>query len=784
MSAPTLGVGDSLVLSVYVSNASRLYVNTAKGSPYVTLSIGTATRKALFVGTRNNSLQFIYTVQAVDADSAITPQSFVMNNAVIKNENGLIIDSLSLPVADAASFDYTTATQATSIRHTRPGIDAAIAETLGGVDGSTLFGNLQPGIGDGDDLLVKVEVDHIERWIPRIHKGWFYIGDNEYYLFVRKFATTASPYSSLSEVQLVVPEDSPEYDITEVATYGPVIVKTYEDGVTSRLIQVSGSTRVVEQLTAGEDIAGTNLKRYPLNGIQAELYRTNCNDKMREVSGRDMILDDLHYAIEYDYSDTWSSEYGSIDELVDTYVVVSGSSSVFASYIATDVVKDPGTPWDQLLQAEVCRVSSDYTIRAMYKDVATAAAVYPKVYALHDGDRTEITPTAISVNVLTLPTTYLKADGSSGTISPGDRVGLTYYVDNSFVLLDTGSATMKVKAYTNPAVVDSLVIEYEGSTIDYWDGVDLLRNSNSYVQLNPIKDGVYPGFLYLVDGKVTKKPAQIGLFLSSAIATVDTVSAQPVSLLAIAVDSDGNPVQDEALRLTAESFYTITRGSGVDVVENVPSGLNISRIEYAGLQVTGFTQQVVAAASGYNLEITWSSTAVPRGMPYRAFSDTALGEILQTFPRGAITDWKGHMRARWIPNAACNTIFTCQSTSATGVTRTIELTQVTKASVEPRNTAAETTGTRIWVRLTEDADSDGAAKVVAYLADVSGGAPVQGAQITFVSQLGKFRNSLPIETNADGVAINYYGLVDGDHIYAQYGTVVSNVVVIGGDNVV
>lgn len=780
MSTSELGIGDCLAVGLACDNAKQLYVDTSKGAPYISINVGAAVRKARYAGTHQNKILFTYAIQAADPDGAITQIGLVLNNAVITNELGSVLSDVTLPAAALDNLGLSSvASDGTAQRQQRPGIEQDIAETLGGVASSSLYGALNSGIGDGADLSVKVEVDHLERWLPRIHKGWFYIGDKEYYLFAKKHAVSSSPYLSGSVVYLQTPDYSPDYDITKVATYGPVIVKSYDNDVTQRLVQVSSASRVIRELASYTQIVGTTLRKYSVEGIPHELYREDAKTKMRSVSSRDMVTDSLHYTLEYNYDPTYETEDGTIIELVDTYVVVAGDDPVFVTYAATDVVKDPDSPWDPLIQEEICKVDSSNKIRVMYRDVSQVQSVYPVVTVLQNGVRTEVAPTAIALNVLTLPSTF----GNGGTISPGDLVGVRYYVNNSYALIDTSDVSIGVKAYTYPERISSLIIEYEGSPSEYWDGVELLPGSNSYVQLNPVKDGVFPGFLYIVEATTQKLPTNLALFLSSDKALVNGTVGQPIDVLAVVLDSDGNPIQDEPLILSAESFVTGTRGVGTDVIPNVPFDAVVSRIEYAGASVTGYNPpSVVANGSNYDLQITWAATAVPRGKTYKVFFTTSYGEFMAAFPRGATTDWNGHMRTRWIPSGPCSTIISVQSRSVTGLCESKQLLQLDIDDLQPRSLSTTVGKDRVWIRVTNDAAADGSVKVLAYVSDISGALPAPGVPVTFVTRCGKFKTSVPIQTNIDGIAVNYYAKADGDHIYAKHGETVSNLIVIGESN--
>ncbi len=96
-----LEAGDSTyfrgeAVKVRVVFDKRVAVGTANGAPYLELAVGTATRRASFVRSKRNALDFSYTVQRADVDSdgvGVPAGALTLNGATIKAETDAATDA-------------------------------------------------------------------------------------------------------------------------------------------------------------------------------------------------------------------------------------------------------------------------------------------------------------------------------------------------------------------------------------------------------------------------------------------------------------------------------------------------------------------------------------------------------------------------------------------------------------------------------------------------------------------------------------------------------------------
>src|SRR5581483_5535501 len=104
---------------------------------------------------------------------------------------------------------------------------ARVLTTLPGIP------NFQSGIGDGDDLLVKIKADPDSGWFAQIHSGFYYIGTEEGYWFANKGETSFTDLTTGSIKSLSV-----SGWVSDPTELGPVIMR------------LSGQVKVLQRVTS------------------------------------------------------------------------------------------------------------------------------------------------------------------------------------------------------------------------------------------------------------------------------------------------------------------------------------------------------------------------------------------------------------------------------------------------------------------------------------------------------------------------------------------------------
>ena len=96
-----LATGDSTyfrgeAIRVRVAFTRHIVVSTTNGEPYVELTVGTNVRRASFVTSKLNRLDFSYTVQAADYDAdgvSVAANALKLNGASIKARDNPSVDA-------------------------------------------------------------------------------------------------------------------------------------------------------------------------------------------------------------------------------------------------------------------------------------------------------------------------------------------------------------------------------------------------------------------------------------------------------------------------------------------------------------------------------------------------------------------------------------------------------------------------------------------------------------------------------------------------------------------
>lgn len=846
ISAGTIfGPGDKLQVKVTFTPDKPVIVKHIGDKPYLPIiltyntSLTTVRRAYYKSGSSSNTLVFEYTVTKIDPASSIECQSIVLpTGSTIKDRYG---NSANITISGTplASSSLTIDPVATPLHASGATIANSVAIGTPSVSSTKLTDNvIQSGIGDGSDLLVSIEAAPNEKWLPKLRRGWFYYQDQEYYLFANKTTKTISAYTVanpiadldavtntvtdepaavISTTQARIPRESVasitsvkingvaitlntvtldkanatitfssntlaatdsvlvSYTYTELLKNGPVFVTGKIGEVSKKYVQVSSPLRVGEALTGGSQVAGTNNYSFAVSGIPVECYRKDLSYPMKRVPSVDAIQDVNEYCVLTELSGA-SIVYK---------VVVSGQSAAFVTYIPTSL-----TGVERVRQQELCVINSSMQVRAMYADLSSIANQSPVVRVIKDGVLTDVSMEAgLQGNVVTLPSTITGSDSKQVTLRPGDRVGISYFVNGCWTV--DGEV---LYAYTSDAsTIDTLTIEYEGSSNENWETDSLPETSASYTQLNPLLDGIDSGFLYIVDDSTTvEKPTNLSLMISPGSVFVDntTGNSLPVRIKVQALDHNQNPVHGEAIRVYSRGIAHTTKSSTlIDTITGLPQSINGAPISISGVgyyvngvyKVCG-SSTWSAAYTGDNWVITWTKDPPVTGTYLSVLYTPGLGKFADygKYPENGATDWRGEYCVTWIPLHSGTTII-----GASLHDRTPNLAKeaaVNQMDLEARRATVFTSSNRkIHLALLDSSDEPGTRKALAYVTDITGSYPVAGATVNWFSTSGRFKEAATL-TNNDGVASNYYYLSGEDYIHATNYSYHSNRIHVGGAN--
>jgi hypothetical protein len=315
---------------------------------------------------------------------------------------------------------------------------------------------IKNGIGDGDDLLVNIhgwtkmyECAMRDFWTPHIHTGWYYLGSAEKYLFSNKEEVQFS-WTGYEDITYVStdPLDIPSQT-------GPVICEGDNYNWTRSTTNLA-AWRVFTPVVETGEYLSISIPNEPIE-VTAEW------GNLRSVPSLDFLVErDLYY---------WNGSKIWIKRDLDD---VDRAESIWVTYSKDQV---------SLLQEEVHIVDSDGLIRVQHGRVAMGSLVgsspvgedpryYPRIVVPGIIDTS---PLSVYDNVIT----------PSGSIDPGTRVAVRYYVEGSFCVSGTSSGSFM--GYQQES--DNLNICYENGKGHKWNVSD--------INLNPTTNGVGDGFIYI-----------------------------------------------------------------------------------------------------------------------------------------------------------------------------------------------------------------------------------------------------------------------------------------------
>jgi hypothetical protein len=377
-----------------------------------------------------------------------------------------------------------------------------------GSAGITLANNplsaiLKPGIGSGDDLAVKIKKTADGKWYPMIHKGWYYYGAEERYLFAKKqthTVTTSNPYEYTTSY--IIGET---IDTSAITHYGPIFC-TGPAG--ENLTRVCGSMTI---LASGTWTSGSGSLWSTVVPGNIEQVISTKYDSLYEVPDAALVTTDRNF-----YFDS-----ATLTLYIAAYT--DPTTAIVFTYTRTP------TGSEILNQQEMVVVDRNNKIRLRYQDIENRDPLrLPAVSKMTTSGlyRVEVTSGAVSGNVILLNSNF----------APRDIVGVGYVVKNSF-----GITTRDVHTYTDSAT--SYTLSFEDSMDNYQDLSEVLTSDLSYIQLNPMYSGIENGFLYLAPTiSPYNEAANLYLAISPTRVTIISGDACPVRIKATITDKDNNPV--------------------------------------------------------------------------------------------------------------------------------------------------------------------------------------------------------------------------------------------------
>ena len=318
---------------------------------------------------------------------------------------------------------------------------------------------VKPGIGWGDDLQVKLQESKRDRWFPQIHSGWYYINNQEQYLFasegVVSTTVTSGIYTSF---------DLSNLDIKNITRFGPVII----DGDNVRYTRVSSNMSVFNSYTPTS--SGSNFLYINTPG-EVVLVTDNTDYDYSEVSKISFLTEKELYYYDRTNSKIWISRDPDDPNRLNP---------LYLTYLKTQ---------PDLIQEEILLVDSDGLIRTMLGEVCSTTTYYPVLVSTASGN---IGVSGISNNTIT----------PSGVLSKDTRIGVKYYLNDSFVI--TNDSTSGVVLKTLSTIQRDISVRYEaGFENKYLDLGNFATSGNSFVQINPMLNGIQSGFLHITPEETT-----------------------------------------------------------------------------------------------------------------------------------------------------------------------------------------------------------------------------------------------------------------------------------------
>lgn len=458
---------------------------------------------------------------------------------------------------------------------------------------SPLSTMLEIGVGDNLDLKVSIKKSADSRWYPMIHKGWYYLGTEERYLFSKKYQNIINLAPSSVTTSSII---CSTLDTSAISQYGPVFMTkgttSYKRVVGSIAVMTSGSWTCV----------GNNKWKITVPGNVEHVIST-LHTSLKEVPSSSLVKEsDYFYFNPRSRELTVSSETDPCSTVFYTYSYEPTGSEVV------------------LLQEELL-VDANSRIRLRHENIATYYGARPVVKRVGTWGLSSMTiySSSVSGNVIQLPI----------AVPAKEVVGVLYRVNNSF-----GLTKNHIHAYSTTS--GNTTLDFEGEKDDYQDISEVLTTDLSYLQLNPMYSGIVPGFIYLAPAIDPYKEAA-RIYARSAPSRVAILSGTgcPVRIRARAVDKNNNPVAGVCLNYaisgpglvqTVLPSTQITNFLGEVTYTWKPSaaGTMTMTISSSGLAVTDVVSAVCVGASNINYT---SGSFIPKLFLAKDTSETSINRL-------------------------------------------------------------------------------------------------------------------------------------------------------------
>lgn len=379
---------------------------------------------------------------------------------------------------------------------------------------STLAGiaNFQSGIGGGDDLLVMVREDPNGGWFAQIHKGFYYIGTEEEYLFAEKgeISFTQTTTGTIFTTGISGWQVDP-------TTVGPVIMR--RAGQIRQLQRVSPGLRAFKPISfTGSDPKSAVV---PESGLLVQLCSQPVTGILLSVPSTGDII---------------SSEDYYYDRTTNTlYIRATSPPSLFATYVVDETISNP------LTQEEIVRVDIDGYVRTQFSNVwsASGSAYNPIISKPTPNGLISVTGSVVSGNVVSF--------AASGLILSGDIVAVRYMVKDSYAVVPSGSV-LAVRYFLGAS--GSFTVDYEIG--DVWYDTSEVSGTVDYIQLNPILEPRISAFLYLVDSNEPYPPASTVTIAASNLNPLYSPSGCAKVIVGVtAYDAELEPIPQQLINISA-----------------------------------------------------------------------------------------------------------------------------------------------------------------------------------------------------------------------------------------
>ncbi len=349
----------------------------------------------------------------------------------------------------------------------------------GAPSGFAYTNRYKDGVGGGNDLKVRVVRDPNGNWWPQIHKGFYYLGGTqERYLFADRRLETITMTASASptpyafgNVSLVPSGGAFMAFVVSGAlmTYAPSTLRVYDN-----------TTGWTHYTTTGSITYTSDYLWYKqfTRGIVVGVMGTSGAYKSRESSG------DLIHEGEYWFQDStnrlWVKRLETSDELNFCYDIYT-----------TWVDCDPSMV--SVRQEEISQVDRLGRVRTKYDHVFISGDTNPSNPVLvvpHPSNKNTVAVTGVTDGNVLHP-------HPSGGVLPGDLVGVRYFASGTYCIA-SGATSGLIKAFL-PALGNPTqgIFYFDDPKLDYFDVGSMNPTDLSRVQLNPTKEEVDSGFLYL-----------------------------------------------------------------------------------------------------------------------------------------------------------------------------------------------------------------------------------------------------------------------------------------------